>query len=240
MYSYLTPAVVLRRRDHRESDRIYTLLTETQGKVSVVAQGVRKPESKLAGSIESGAVVQVMCIVARTFDRLAGVVVLTPWSAQSAGDIWLRQRYLDAVDALVQDGHADARVFETVKNTMAVPDRCTPQQHAAALWELLSTLGFSPRVDQCGSCQLPLDQQVAFAARAQGFVHQTCVRAGEEVLRIESHIWARLCALGSGKTQVDVEFTGDVTEQRDLQQVLDSLIDLHAHRRRLVSVGFGV
>ena len=46
-----TKAIVLRRTDYGESDRILQLITP-QGKRSAMARGVRKPRSKLAGGIE--------------------------------------------------------------------------------------------------------------------------------------------------------------------------------------------
>ena len=46
-----TKAIVLRRTNYGESDRILALLTE-KGTISVLARGVRKEKSKLAGSIE--------------------------------------------------------------------------------------------------------------------------------------------------------------------------------------------
>ena len=46
-----TKAIVLRRTNYGESDRILTLLTEN-GVVSVLARGVRKEKSKMAGGVE--------------------------------------------------------------------------------------------------------------------------------------------------------------------------------------------
>ena len=46
-----TEAIVLRRTDYGEADRILNLLTP-EGKMAVMAKGVRKPRSKLAGGIE--------------------------------------------------------------------------------------------------------------------------------------------------------------------------------------------
>lgn len=48
----LTQGVVLARTDFQEADRILTLLTPDHGKVKVIAKGVRRPRSKLAGGIE--------------------------------------------------------------------------------------------------------------------------------------------------------------------------------------------
>ena len=46
-----THAYVLRRTNYGEADRILNLITPV-GKISVMAKGVRKPKSKLAGGIE--------------------------------------------------------------------------------------------------------------------------------------------------------------------------------------------
>ncbi|MBP6042023.1 DNA repair protein RecO [Candidatus Saccharibacteria bacterium] len=47
-----TEAIVLRRVNYGEADRIITVLSAELGKVSVMAKGVRKLKSKLAGGIE--------------------------------------------------------------------------------------------------------------------------------------------------------------------------------------------
>ncbi|MBP9667195.1 DNA repair protein RecO [Candidatus Saccharibacteria bacterium] len=47
-----TKAIVLRRTNYGEADRIVQLLTPADGKISVMAKGVRREKSKLAGGIE--------------------------------------------------------------------------------------------------------------------------------------------------------------------------------------------
>lgn len=47
-----TKGIVLSRTDYGEADRILTLLTPDHGKLRLMARGVRKSRSKLAGSIE--------------------------------------------------------------------------------------------------------------------------------------------------------------------------------------------
>lgn len=52
MNTHRTSAVILRRINYAEADRILTLLTRDFGKIAVIAKGVRKEKSKLAGGIE--------------------------------------------------------------------------------------------------------------------------------------------------------------------------------------------
>lgn len=52
MKQIVTQAIVLSRTDYGEADRILTLLTPDEGKLSLLAKGVRRIKSKLAGGIE--------------------------------------------------------------------------------------------------------------------------------------------------------------------------------------------
>jgi DNA repair protein RecO (recombination protein O) len=52
MKQLVTPAIILNRIDYGEADRILTLLTPEYGKLHLLAKGVRRVKSKLAGGIE--------------------------------------------------------------------------------------------------------------------------------------------------------------------------------------------
>ena len=59
MKSLRTRAIVLRRTNYGEADRILQLLTP-DGKMSVIARGVRREKSRLAGGIELFAICEVV------------------------------------------------------------------------------------------------------------------------------------------------------------------------------------
>lgn len=52
MKQLITKGIVLSRTDYGEADRILTILTPDQGKLRLMARGVRKAKSRLAGGIE--------------------------------------------------------------------------------------------------------------------------------------------------------------------------------------------
>lgn len=65
MKQLVSPAIILKRTDFGEADRILTLLTPQQGKLSLMAKGVRRVKSKLAGGIELFSVSDITYIKGR-------------------------------------------------------------------------------------------------------------------------------------------------------------------------------
>lgn len=57
-----TKAIILRRTNYGEADRVLQLLTPERGKIAVMAKGVRREKSKLAGGIELFAVSDVVLV----------------------------------------------------------------------------------------------------------------------------------------------------------------------------------
>lgn len=60
-----TPAIVLRRTNYGEADRILQLLTPHNGKISAIAKGVRREKSKLAGGVELLAISDVSLVAGK-------------------------------------------------------------------------------------------------------------------------------------------------------------------------------
>jgi recombinational DNA repair protein (RecF pathway) len=65
MRPFSTQAIILRRTNYGEADRVVSLLTPDRGKISAIAKGVRKPKSKLAGGLELFAVCNVTIMEGR-------------------------------------------------------------------------------------------------------------------------------------------------------------------------------
>jgi DNA repair protein RecO (recombination protein O) len=65
MRQLVTKGIILSRTDYGEADRIITLLTPDYGKLTLLAKGVRRVKSKLAGGIELFSVSEITFIKGR-------------------------------------------------------------------------------------------------------------------------------------------------------------------------------
>jgi len=76
---YVTDAIVLSRFDFGEADRILTLLTPGLGKIKAIAKGIRRPTSRIGGSLEPLAELRLQLARGRTFDVVTQVTMEHAW-----------------------------------------------------------------------------------------------------------------------------------------------------------------
>jgi len=68
--------IVIGRRDFSEHDKIITLVTSEEGKLRLIAKGVRKINSRRLGKLELGSRVKVLSAKGRSFDLITEVEVI--------------------------------------------------------------------------------------------------------------------------------------------------------------------
>ena len=78
---YRCHAVVLKRRDYGEADRILTLYTREQGKVSAIAKGVRRIASRKSGHVELFTQARLLLAKGRNLDVLSQAETIEPYAA---------------------------------------------------------------------------------------------------------------------------------------------------------------
>ncbi|MGB9777262.1 MAG: DNA repair protein RecO, partial [Anaerolineae bacterium] len=117
---YTTEAIIVRRRDQGEADRVLTLCTP-QGKRVVIAKGARKPSSRKAGHLELFA--RVRMVVARSpssWDVVSQAEALEP-HAVLRGDL-VRGTYARYVtelyDRFVAEGEGGPALFDLLSRTL--------------------------------------------------------------------------------------------------------------------------
>lgn len=70
-----TEGIVLKARDSKEADRLYTILTKDYGKLVLRAQGVKKINSKLAGHLEPITRAYLFVAKAKGFPKIGGAQI---------------------------------------------------------------------------------------------------------------------------------------------------------------------
>jgi DNA repair protein RecO (recombination protein O) len=163
---YSTDAIVLSRFDYGEADRILTLVTPAGGKIKAIAKGIRRPSSRIGGSLEPFAELTVLLARGRTFDVVTGVAVGRAFlrlrdSLEGAATAW----YLaELADRSLEERHAAEPVYSLLKRGYELLDAGMAPTRVARWFEmhLADELGVRPEVDRCVECDRVLEADGRF------------------------------------------------------------------------------
>lgn len=175
-------AIILRKKEVGETDRLYTLYTETAGKVSVMAKGVRKSEAKLAGQLETLMQGLVIVVKGRGAGRIAGAVAENSFLAiRTDGDIL--QGVLASVnmfDRLVEWDEPDEILFHLLFTYLISVDECMKQEKkekiilltTSFLFQVFAHLGYALEMNKCviSGKKLHIGEKHFFSPSAGGVI----------------------------------------------------------------------
>lgn len=174
----ITTGIVLARTDFAEADRIVTMLTPDHGKLRVIAKGVRRPRSKLAGGIELFSVSNVTVLPGRgDLGTLVSTRLKTHY-ADIVKDItrtMLGYDFLKRMNRLTEDA-AGEEYFEILKRTLAGLNDLELSSDLVGLWftvQLLKVTGHIPNLknDTDGN-RLEAEETYVFEFDAMAFRKQ--------------------------------------------------------------------
>lgn len=189
--TYRTEAIVLRRKDLGEADRVLTLFTPGRGKIRVIAKGIRKPRSRKAGHLELFTCARLLLAVGRDLDHVTQAELVDPYrplredllrSAHAAYMVELLDRFTpdeeenDALYDLLRQGLA----WASQAGDPAAPGGLAPALALAARYfevHLLSMAGYQPQLQRCLACRRALRPEDQFFAPGEGGV--ICPRCAE-------------------------------------------------------------
>jgi DNA repair protein RecO (recombination protein O) len=153
--------MVLSRFELGEADRVLTLLTPHDGKIKAIAKGVRRPRSRIGGSVEPFAELQLVMARGRTFDVI---------TQASVGEAWLRLRdrlestatawYLaELAERAVEERAAAYPVYVLLRRAYQLLDDGMAPERVARWYEfgLADALGVRPEVERCVECDRVLE-----------------------------------------------------------------------------------
>src|SRR5579859_7718122 len=118
--SFNTPALVLKRTNIGESDRIVTLLTPNQGKVVCVAKGVRKLTSSQSAALEPGNHVSVLLVQTHSLPLITQTKLLDNFADTKTNLNTMKKltEILEIVDKLFPEGVEEIELFDSVINIL--------------------------------------------------------------------------------------------------------------------------
>ncbi len=183
----VTDAIVLHQIDYLESSRILRLATREAGVQSVVARGARSSRKRFGSALDLFAEGQAQWQTkpGRDLHTLTSfdVTRVRPALATDLGRFTAANALTECVLRVVHDEAASAVYTGVVAGLDAIAESTpvdTVSVALAALWRLVSDVGFTPVLDRCAECHTPIapDAEATFSHLAGGTL---CVRCGGQI-----------------------------------------------------------
>lgn len=252
-HSYSTEAIVLKRSDLGEADRVLTLFTPHKGKFHAIAKGSRRPVSKLAGHVELLNRSQLQVALGRNLDIVTQAEVRENF-LRLRTELWHMTCgfYLaELVDRFVEERvpHADiyTLLLQTLRYLEADASALAQQSSRTDVDEekpdsdktplllryfelrLLTAVGYAPSLNNCASCTRELlPQENGFKASLGGALCPQC-----------SHLWERRLSLNALKVlrymqnnrwRESARIRLNVPLRVELEGIMHSLLRFHLER----------
>ena len=175
-----TNALVLREVNYKESDKILTLLTEAEGKLTVSARGCRKKGSPIAAAC------QLLAWGEFTLYEFKGLWSVKETASERLFDgvrtdldkLGLASYFAEVTEALAEEGQPEPGLLAVTLNCLHALDKMNAPQlqvKAAFEWRSMALAGYEPQIERCGVCGRTNPREPSLHLR-EGTVHCAACR----------------------------------------------------------------
>lgn len=172
--TYRSEAIVLRRVDFGEADRLLTLYSREFGKIKALAKGARKPQTRKTGHVELFMRTAFMFAQGKSIDIITQAEMVEAYPALR--EDLVRTTYAaysaELLDSFTPDGECDIRKYELLANALGWIADSDNLRLVARYYELhlLSLAGYQPQLFHCVNCTERITEQDQFFSAELGGV----------------------------------------------------------------------
>jgi DNA repair protein RecO (recombination protein O) len=178
---YRTEAIVLRRQDFGEADKLLTLYTPGLGKTRVLAKGVRKPRSRKGGHVELFIHCNLLIAKGKSLDIVTQAETIHSFLPIRSELERTSYAYFTAelLDRFTAEGEENRPLFDLLLDTLSRLANSEDPDLALRFFELrlLGYAGYRPQLFQCVRCARAMETATGVFSPTDGGL--LCLRCGE-------------------------------------------------------------
>lgn len=177
-------AIVLSKKDFRESDQLTTLYTEDHGKIELLSRGIKKIISKQAAFLMPFSLVEIEIAQGQEIDHLIRTqpIQLFKNIRQNLKKSLMADYVVKLVDQLTVSNERDERIFNLLVSWLEFIERIEFVRDSLVvsfISKLLHYLGFEPVLDRClihdeKVSEMLFKHKVYFCPSAGGIICENC------------------------------------------------------------------
>ena len=149
MNRFSSRAIILRKRDYSESDKIIVAFSQDKGKISFIAKGIKKLKSKKRGSIEVGNIVSISVTRPEGMGILTEALLLKSFdnTRKNLNKLSVMYYFCEVVDKLTQPEEPNPELFNLLLKYLSrlSQDNKLKQLRKKFIYDTLVLVGFWPK-----------------------------------------------------------------------------------------------
>ena len=222
--TYTARGVVLRQFNLGEADRILSILTPGHGKVRAIARGVRRPKSKLRGSLDLTNLIDFSAAYGRDLDVVSEAQLRDdhPRVRSELSRLSKAIYACEVADSFAQEQSPSGAQFNLMVDVLEAIGNA-PDPWPVVRWfetRMLDVSGFKPELEMCVECfervepgnhllDLASGGVLCPRCRTKGMGNKTQV--SENAMRVLRHLqrtakWRDLSTLSNTQLRAEIEF----------------------------------
>jgi len=177
--TYRTTGVVIKRRDWRENDSLFTIYTEHYGKQNLVAIGSKKVKSKLMGHLSAYGLVDIMVARGKGLDKLATARLIDNFKMDLEDNYFYIGYVYELLDKAIEQGERDEKIWKILQSAVEwlKVTKTKDEKRLVMIYftlQLMGRLGYHPELFNCVICKSKASDPVFFSLANNGLGCSNC------------------------------------------------------------------
>jgi len=228
-----TEALVLNRRDFRETSLIANFYTRDFGKISGLLKGIRQEPTKFASTLELFSLNDIIfyqkrnsslhlvsaCDIKNNFDGIR----------KGISKIGLACMTMELIDAIMPAEDKNEEIFELILTCLRELEACSYPDKIITIFKikLLALSGFKPHFDSCVSCQDRILGQSKFSLVLGGLLCPRCFYKDLSARTIFRGTVASILHIERNDFRINLNLGLNPQIKRELDQILNAFLNYH-------------
>lgn len=234
---YSVQAVVLRRRNLAETDKIVTLFTREMGKLSAVAKGARRPQSRIAGATEPPNFVRASMAMGQNLDLITQCEVKDsfPPMREEIDRLYYCSYLLEMVDSLVEERLPHPDLFDLLLSALYLLNGGAEPIPLVAAFSLQAAedAGYGPSLKECARCHSEVTEAVVggYSVALGGALCRICRPSVKDAVRFPASALQTAHRLLELDLPSVVRLAWPVNDVRGLMRIMRRHIEFRTEKR---------
>lgn len=231
-----TEAIVLRKRDFRETSLIADFFTKDFGKLSGLLKGIRKDPKKFASTLEPFSHNEIVFYRSRNSNlHLVSQCDLKDnftGARNNISKVGIASVMVEMLHALMQDEDKNAEIFDLTSTCLKELETTNNPDKLTTIFKIktLALSGFKPNFDSCVSCGSKTMEQTKFSLNLGGLLCVRCHKKDFKARTIFRGTVASILHIQRNDFSNNLNLGMNPQIKKELELILNSFLNFHLDR----------